>query len=429
MLARAPSRRFVVQKETMLRGTLGVMLALSCVSFIEPSPYEIFFFLLIPVALFTGLALTPTTLTFFLLVFAIVVAQLVALFPYMQHAPLGEGNLTPLVYTVYTVYLYASAVLFALIFSRNSGPRLTLAIKAYAASCVFAGLWGFASYSGIGGLDANEPILGRVAGPFKDPNVLGSYCIFGALYFMQRAVLGTRWRLVNLGLFLIVFVGGVFFSFSRGSWLAMLFSTLLMGASTYVTADKLWVRRRLHRALLALVVLGFAGGLAIVSTPALHDTVLDRAKVEQDYDGGETGRFGNQKRSVNMLIERPFGLGPFRFPLYFTLQPHNSYIGAFADAGWIGGFAFILLVMASTLIALRLLFERSPLLRQAQVICPALIAFFLQAMQIDIDHWRFVFLMLGSVWGMHAALQTARSAAARGVQPRRDDTTRRQAPA
>ena len=49
-------------------------------------------------------------------------------------------------------------------------------------------------------------------------------------------------------------------------------------------------------------------------------------------------------------IEKPLGFGPFRFPLYFTLQPHNSYVGAFADAGWIGGFAFLLLVGASTII-------------------------------------------------------------------------------
>ncbi len=410
-----PAPRLVLKTETLLRGTLGLMLALSCVSFIEPSPYEFFFFLLIPVALFSGLALTRTTLAFFLLVFAIVVSQLVALFPYIQHSEVGDG-LTPAVYTIYTVYLYSSAILFALIFSRHTGPRLNVCIRAYAFSCVFAGLWGIAAYLDIGGLGAREPIEGRIAGPFKDPNVLGSYCILGALYFMQQAVLGTRWRLVSLACLLIVLGGGVFLSFSRGSWAATILATLLMGVSTYVTAEDGFTRKRIRRSVLALMVMIGAAGVLVASTPTLRDTVLDRVKIQQDYDSGETGRFGNQMRSINMLIERPFGFGPFRFPLYFTLQPHNSYVGAFSDAGWIGGFSFLLLVGASTIFALRLLFLRSPFLRQAQVIAPALLGFFAQALQIDIDHWRFVFLMLGAVWGMQSALASAASADARNLR-------------
>lgn len=402
-IATHPPPRLTLRKDTPLRVTLALMIGLSCVSFVEPSPYEFFFFLLIPVALFSGLTLTRTTLTLFFLVFVVVVSQLFALFPYIQHSVVGDGP-TPAMYTVYTVYLYASAILFALIFSRNTGPRVTLCIKAYAFSCVFAGLWGIASWLDIGGIGAREPVIGRIAGPFKDPNVLGSYCILGALYFMQQAVLGARWRLVHLACLLIVLTGGVFLSFSRGSWLAAIVATCLMAVSTYVTADDGFTRKRVRRAVLALVVLAGGAGVIIASTPVLRDTVIDRVKVQQDYDAGETGRFGNQKRSIDMLIERPFGFGPFRFPLYFTLQPHNSYVGAFSDGGWIGGFAFLLLVGATTIHALRLLFVRSPFLRQAQVVAPAMLGFFMQAVQIDIDHWRFVFLMLGAIWGMQSAL-------------------------
>ena len=404
-----------LSRETLLLAVLGVMNALSCVSFIEPSPYEFLFILLIPVSVMTGLVLTRTTLAFFFLVFTTVAAQLVALFPYLQHQPV-EGTLTPSFYTVSTVYLYASALLFALIFSRNSEQRLTVCIRAYAWSCVFAGLWGFASYLDIGGLGEREPILGRVAGPFKDPNVLGSYCVFGALYFLQRAVLGRgAWRLASFAGFGIVMMGGVFLSFSRGSWGAVIFAMLLMGVSTYVTAENGWVRRRIRRAVLILAITGAAGVMAIIATPTLRDTFIDRAQVAQDYDSGETGRFGNQRRSISMLLDRPFGFGPFRFPVYFTLQPHNSYVGAFADGGWIGGFSFLLLVFSSSLIALQLLFRRSPLLRQMQVAGPALLAFFLQGFQIDIDHWRFMFLILGAVWGIRASLESGRLRSARGL--------------
>ena len=213
--ADTPVRRVTINAESLLRGTLALMLGLSCLSFVEPSPYEFFFFLLIPVSLLSGLALTRTTLVFFLLVFAVVAAQVFALFPYLEHPVVGD-NLTPALYTIYTVYLYASGVLFALIFARQTGPRLQLSLNAYAASCIFAGCWGIAAYLDIGGLAAREPILGRIAGPFKDPNVLGSYCILGALYLLQQAVFGQQRRVLNFAGFLVVLIGGVFLSFSRG---------------------------------------------------------------------------------------------------------------------------------------------------------------------------------------------------------------------
>jgi len=91
--------------------------------------------------------------------------------------------------------------------------------------------------------------------------------------------------------------------------------------------------------------------------------------------------------------------------LIFGLEPHNSYLGAFANAGWLGGLLFILVVGVTSAVGLRLMFTASPYQRQAQVYFPALLAFFLQAFQIDIDHWRHVFLMLGAVWGLEAARQ------------------------
>ena len=44
-----------------------------------------------------------------------------------------------------------------------------------------------------------------------------------------------------------------------------------------------------------------------------------------------------------------------------------------------------------------------PFRREAQIVWPALFIFFLQALQIDVDHWRHVFLLFGMVWGLEAA--------------------------
>ncbi len=406
------------QTEKLLRIVLTLMLALSCVSFVEPSPYEFFFFLLIPVALLNGVAVTRTTMTLFFILFTIVVSQFFALVPYIQYRVVGDG-LTPSIYTIYTVYLYASAVLFAIIFSHHTEARVGLALKAYAFSCVFAGAWGILSFINFMGIGDREPIDGRIAGPFKDPNVLGSYCIMGVLYLTQSMLLSKRHTLVKFAGMLVAFVGGTFFSMSRGSLGAMMFGFLFLLTSTWFTSERI-VRRRILYGVSLAVFLGVAGAGVIATSTDMVENIAIRAQVTQEYDGGETGRFGNQRRSLNMLIERPFGLGPFRFPVYFQLQPHNSYIGAFSDAGWIGGMFFIILVASTSFIAIRMAVTRSPFMRQAQVLAPGALGFFLQALQIDIDHWRFVFLMIGAIWGMESARRAilARQAAASPVAGR-----------
>ena len=403
MVARAaePVRPMIVTREALLRGVLATMLALSGVSFIEPSPYEIFFFLLIPVATLAGLGFSRTTITLYFIIAALVIGQLLALAPYFDHRKLDNG-LSPDVYTIYSAYMWSSAVLFALIFSRQTGPRVTLAIRAYAFSCAFAGVWSLLSYFDVAGIAAREPIVGRVAGPFKDPNVLGSYCILGSIAFMQAVFFGSsRWRLVN-AVGLLLATSGTFLSFSRGSWGALIFATLIFIVSTYWTADDRFMRQRIRRGLAALALLIVVVGAFAASNSTLRDTIGDRAKVEQDYDGGVTGRFGNQKRSIPMLMARPLGFGPMRFETIFGLDPHNSYVGAFASGGWLGGFPFFAIVLATGFLAVRLMVRRSPFMRQAQVVGPALIALFLQAFQIDVDHWRFVWLMVGMVWGMES---------------------------
>ena len=403
MVARAaePVRPIAVGKETLLRVVMATMLALSCVSFIEPSPYEIFFFLLLPVAALAGLGFSRTTIALYFLIALSVIAELLALTPYLDYHKL-ESGLTPATYTIFSAYMWSTAVLFAMIFARQTGPRVTLALRAYAFSCAFAGAWALLSYFDVAGIGAREPIVGRVAGPFKDPNVLGSYCILGVLVFMQAVAFGAKgWRLVNVvGLFLATC--GTFLTFSRGSWGALIFAMLLFVVSTYWTADDRAMRRRMVRGLLLLGLAGVVVGIFAASNPTLRDTISDRAKVQQEYDGGVTGRFGNQKRSVPMLMADPFGFGPLRFETLFGLDPHNSYVGSFASGGWLGGFSFFALVFSTSFLALRLMFGRSPYIRQAQVVGPALIALFLQAFQIDIDHWRFVWLMVGMVWGMES---------------------------
>jgi O-antigen ligase len=198
-------------------------------------------------------------------------------------------------------------------------------------------------------------------------------------------------------------VAGIFLSFSRGSWGGTLIAVAVMVASVYATTRSPVLRRRI----VTLTVLALAGtAIAIVGLMSIGDTAemfSKRAAVTQDYDTGETGRFGNQIRGLNMLVDEPLGMGPLRWRLIFALEPHNSYIGSFANGGWVGGVAFIGLVLTTSFVGFRLMSRDTPFRRHAQIVWPALLMFFLQAAQIDIEKWRHVYMMLGMVWGLEAA--------------------------
>ena len=162
----------------------------------------------------------------------------------------------------------------------------------------------------------------------------------------------------------------------------------------------------------ALVVL-----VALMSIESVRDLVMQRATVTQDYDEGETGRFGNQLHSLPMLLDRLGGFGPLRFRLFFDIEPHNSYVNAFASYGWLGGASFFLLVGLTVFVGFRLALSPSPYSRAAHVFWPALFVFLVQGFQIDIDHWRHVYLLFGAVWGFETARVRWQGRSSRPVEP------------
>ncbi len=57
---------------------------------------------------------------------------------------------------------------------------------------------------------------------------------------------------------------------------------------------------------------------------------------------------------------------------------------------------------ATCLVGWRLVFQRSPWQNHAIVLWSVLFVTILQGLQIDTDHWRHMYLMLGLVWGLAA---------------------------
>ena len=220
---------------------------------------------------------------------------------------------------------------------------------------------------------------------------------------MQLIMLRRAKHLVITVLALAIIIAGVFFSFSRGSWGAFMFASMTMIGMALVTNPDPKARRQILIGVLVALVLAVILLAVLMSVDSIRELAFQRSQsVGEEYDDR---RFDNQARSLSMLLERPLGFGPLRFRNYFDLEPHSSYVNAFASYGWLGGFSFILLVVVTGYIGFRQCFARSPFRALSQVVWPSLMVFFLQGFQIDIDHWRHVYLMIGMIWGIEAARQ------------------------
>jgi hypothetical protein len=176
-----------------------------------------------------------------------------------------------------------------------------------------------------------------------------------------------------------------------------------MAALTFATTQSTALRWRIA----AVAVVGaFVVALLLVlalSIPAVHDVFLIRASLSQDYDVGETGRFGSQWRSLPMLLEQPFGFGPLQFRHVFPEDPHEMYVNAFASYGWLGGLSFLAFTTTTLYVGWRLVFVRSPFRDVAIPIWACLFVQMAQGLQIDTDHWRHLFLLFGALYGLAAA--------------------------
>ncbi|WP_428990726.1 O-antigen ligase family protein [Methylocapsa aurea] len=407
-----PQSTWTLNYPRLLNALFWITAFSGSVVFIEPSPYDGLILLTLIVWVLGGVRIHRAVLPGVALLVLWALGGYISLIPYWNEPD-------PVEFMTHTLFISTTGVFYMLFFSENTSKRFDLCMSGYAASCMLAALIAVGSWAGLFGNPETMTLDGRAMAPFKDPNVLGSYMVPGVLYFVQRLLLG-RWRYWPVTLAGLALSGAALFtSFSRGSWGAAVVSITLMTIMSVMTADSRKMRIRIGFMALAVVGVVVVGIGAALTDSSVREFFYKRASATQDYDEGPTGRFGNQKRSLPMLVERPNGMGPLRFRLIFGLEPHNSYINAFASNGWLGGFAFLGLVLTTTFVGFRLSLTRSPYLRHGQLIWSAMFVFFLQALQIDIDHWRYFFIYLGAVWGLEVgrvkwaerAASTARSEA------------------
>lgn len=393
-----PESGLAFDYQRLINAAVWIFVLSGAISLVEPSPYDFASMVAIPLWFLGGFTLHRSFLLFAFLIVAYTILGFLALIPYWSVAESA-------MYQYQSAYLTFTALFFALFVADRTLERSELILSGFTAGALIGAICGLLGYFDIAGLGETFTKWGRVSGTFKDPNVFGSFLILAALYLSQNLMFARSRHVLATILMLAIIVAADFLSFSRGSWGATIAAMTLMVASAYATTKDIRLKRRIAASTLIAVIIGALVVLVLLSMASTRELFLQRASVTQDYDEGSTGRFGNQMRSLPMLLDRFWGFGPLRFRTIFDLEPHNSYIGAFANTGWLGGFLFVLIVGVTVFIGCRLMFRTSPFQRQAQLFAPVLFAFFMQAFQIDIDHWRHVLMLLGVVWGLEAARQ------------------------
>jgi hypothetical protein len=370
----------------------------------EPAPTDLFFFLSFAAFIYSGANYTPTIMPF---MFLLLVYNLGGIITFALVAPTYEA----LQYNITSIYMAASGIFLASYLSVDSSRRIENIFSGYIFGAVMAGalaLLAFVFVKTIGktfvSLGANSLITyGRATGLFKDPNVFSTFMVLPCVLLAQRLLLGTAKRPLLTFVFFCIVSSSLVLALSRGAWINLAGSIVTMVALTFFLTQSNALRGRVVLLSLVGVALITVALILLLSSPDMKALFLDRFTLTKNYDSGERGRFGNQLNAIPLLLDRPLGLGPFEFPKIFGENPHNTFIDSFVVGGWLAGVSYFCLFCSNIYVGFRTVITRSPYQNHAILVFSCLVEVMLQGIQIDTEHWRHFYWMMGMMWGLAAA--------------------------
>jgi hypothetical protein len=377
---------------------VGLLFITSFMSTFQPAPCDYVFALTVLACLTGGLRFSLVLMP---LLFLLLIYNLSGLISYML---IPYDQLDAKQYLLGLAYTSFSGLFFAAYIAEDPVRRFEQIKVAYWVGATIGAIIGLIGYFKIAPIAAYLPEFNaRAVGFYKDPNVYSTWLVFPFVSMIQGFLLGTlRLRPLAMISFLVIFAA-LFLSFSRGAWINALMATGLMILLMVMVAPASNVRVRVVLAGIGAILFLAILLSVLLSIPGARETFLDRFTLVKSYDAGETGRFGNQLNSIPMLVTRPLGFGPYQFGAIFGLAPHNTFLNSFASGGWLGGISFIVFVISSFIVGMKTIFVRSPFQVHAILAVSCYIAVTLQGVQIDTEHWRHLYWMVGMVWGFYAA--------------------------
>ncbi len=388
-----------VQTQKLLDLMVGLWIFTGALVLFEPSPYEFAFILVLPIAFVAGMGIYRSTLGLLAIVIAFIPFALIGAFQ-VKSGPVSDA----LIFVMVTIFLLLTSYFSANYVAEATERRMRLIMNAYTAAAVICAIIGTLAYLGL--MPSADLFLryGRAKSTFNDPNVFGPFLILPAMYALQRVLLGRGRRMIVAGIIYMILFVGVFVSFSRAAWGHFAFSSLIVLALCFWL--EAWAHDKVRIIIMSILGAGMlavalAGLLSIPSVNALFEA---RA-AGQDYDSGETGRFGRQAFAFDLALEHPWGIGPGEFrTMRVTEEPHNVYVSVLHVYGWGGGALYYLLVILTLWRGIASLRRPSP---YRLMMIPLIATYSMvvgESAIIDSDHWRHYFLLIGLIWGVASAI-------------------------
>ncbi len=224
-----------------------------------------------------------------------------------------------------------------------------------------------------------------------------------ALMALQRILAGGMRKAAGGSFALVMFAAALLLSFSRAAWGQFVGSVAVMMALIFVSSRSPTERLRIMAVTMAGGVVLIAVIAVLLSIDQVSELFWERASLEQSYDMGPLGRFGRQLLGALMVLDHPLGIGALQFAKFFPEDPHNAYLDAFLSGGWLSGFAYAALMLATLVVGLRFVFVAAPWQRTYVALYAAFVGIFGESFIIDSNHWRHYFMITGLLWGLMAA--------------------------
>jgi hypothetical protein len=380
--------------QRLLNITLFVTVALSSIAFIEPSPHDALMFVLLATCVAARVSFDRRLVPLLILTVVWLLGGLLTL------VQVGDQENT-IQYAGTSVYLGTAGIMFACLFCEGDLTRLGILRRSYLLAALIATLAGYLGFFHL--VPGSQIFLDneRVSATFKDPNVYGPFLIFPLLLL----IVGFMTRGIRIGGLIIVaaLLGGLFLSFSRGAWLHFALSLAVAVALLFAVSPSQRMRNRIVLLTAGAGVVVALLVIALSSIESVRDMLLVRAQAIQPYDVGPGGRFWFQQLALTQILEHPNGLGPFEFARIFGGQQHDVYMQGFLVYGWLGGAAYMTLVLVTLVIGIRAVLISTPWQYYLLAAYAAFVGEVAEGFVVDTDHWRHFFLLLGLIWGLTVA--------------------------
>jgi uncharacterized membrane protein len=384
----------VALPQRLLNIVLFVTVLTSSIAFIEPSPHDALMIVLVFIGVGARVRFDRKLAPLVVLLTIWLVGACLSLIQVVDQPQTVQ-------YVATSLYLGLAAIIFACLFCDGDMVRLTILRRAAILAALIATAAGYIGFFHL--LPGSDIFLAneRVSATFKDPNVYGPFLIFPLMLLL----IGLTERGVRLSSLVImaVLVGGLFLSFSRGAWGHFAISAAVAVALLLVTTPDPRLRTRYLMFSIAAVLVMVFLVIAMMSIGSVHDMFLERAKAIQPYDVGPGGRFWEQKMALSVILDHPNGMGPFEFGRIYGTQQHDVYMQGFLVYGWLGGAAYLTIVVVTLAIGFGAALVPTPWQNYLIAAYATFVGEAGEGLIVDTDHWRHFFLLLGLIWGLTAA--------------------------